>query len=115
MAIWLVPVMNEVPVSISGLDRLEAARLYRLHHVSACSQKQSRRSSGLVPSLVRQRSAWLAGSGKRFSDVASRLYQCPEQNHIESSRQTLANIPHKRADLAKGPNVSKDPAFVALS
>jgi hypothetical protein len=38
-----------------------------------------------------------------------------EQNHIESSRQTLANIPHKRADLAKGPNVSKDPAFVALS
>lgn len=39
MSIWLgAGDKPQVPVSISGRDRLEAARLYRLHHVSACSQ-----------------------------------------------------------------------------
>ena len=118
----------QVPVSLSGPGRLKAARLYRLHHVSACSQPKRRADEVLDQSVERlgaiivqvavhqhkKSLGWQALVG--VSQMLPRdSTNVAEQNDIASSRQTLADVPHKRADLAKGPNVSKDPAFVALS
>lgn len=114
MPIWL-GAGNEpqVPVSFSGPDRLEAARLHRLHHVSACSRPKRRADEVLDQSVerlgaiigqvaVRQHKkslGWQAVVG-----VSQMLHRdstnVAVQNDIESSRQTLANVPRKRADPA---------------